>query len=350
VKERKFLAGLTAARRVSLRIGQIPVQIAVNNARLETRVRRYFAPFIARAEGNPLRIIGVQGEPLFDRRRLPSVEGLERIPKASYYDCEGVRCIRKNRTGVGHYVAGGKFYAVGDLLRYPMQLLNLVSSAYGQRLRELGYAALHASCVARRGQALVFAGNSGSGKSSTALAAMESGCDFVSNDRTFLRRAGDGSIEVAGVPKWPRVNPGTLLANHRLRRLLAPDKRAEYAKMDPADLWDVEDKHDVPVESVYGQGHLALNARLKTLFLLTWRPSGHGLSVEPAPGDRLPELVTPYLKTDIYDTSDRGLPSPEALAALLRDADVRLVSGRTDIPAFLGTVLPAGRRRAATTV
>jgi hypothetical protein len=71
--------------------------------------------------------------------------------------------------------------------------------------------------------------------------------------------------------------------------------------------------------------------------------------VEPAPARGLAELVSPYLKTDVYDMRGVGLPSPVALATLLRDADVRIVSGRTDIPAFLeGVFTPSARRIAST--
>jgi hypothetical protein len=57
----------------------------------------------------------------------------------------------------------------------------------------------------------------------------------------------------------------------------------------------------------------------------------------------LAQLAEPYLKTDLYDTRGIGLPSPVALATLLRDADVRIVSGGTDIPALLESLLTRSR-------
>jgi hypothetical protein len=49
-------------------------------------------------------------------------------------------------------------------------------------LRERGVFALHASCVARNGRGLLIAGDSGSGKSSTALSLIQQGWDWLADD------------------------------------------------------------------------------------------------------------------------------------------------------------------------
>ena len=62
--------------------------------------------------------------------------------------------------------------------------------------------------VARRG--IGIAARAGAGKSTLALHLLSSGLSFVSNDRLLIK-AGASGPELAGIPKMPRVNPGTLL-------------------------------------------------------------------------------------------------------------------------------------------
>jgi hypothetical protein len=54
-------------------------------------------------------------------------------------------------------------------------------------LRERGRFTLHASAVARRGTGLLFAGQSGSGKSSSALAMIQAGWDWLADDAALLQ-------------------------------------------------------------------------------------------------------------------------------------------------------------------
>jgi len=56
-------------------------------------------------------------------------------------------------------------------------------------LRERGRYALHASAVARGGRALLMAGESGSGKSSTALSLIHTGWDWLADDVVLLESA-----------------------------------------------------------------------------------------------------------------------------------------------------------------
>lgn len=58
---------------------------------------------------------------------------------------------------------------------------------------------LHASCVAKDGQAILISGRSGSGKSDLALRLIDRGADLVSDDYTIVRRVG-GKL-VASAPE-----------------------------------------------------------------------------------------------------------------------------------------------------
>jgi HprK-related kinase B len=136
---------------------------------------------------------------------------------------------------------------------------------------------VHASAVARvdSDEVMIFMGNSGSGKSSLALYLIEQGgFDYISNDRVMLKARPDG-VHVIGLPKKPRVNPGTLLASTRLSHLLRPSKRGRYEQMPAAELWGVEDKHDVDVHRALGAAE-RLDGRLANCFSLEWRPDGRG--------------------------------------------------------------------------
>lgn len=332
--EAEFLDSLAAPLATHLNIGGVPVRIAVNTERLAGKVRRYFAPFVCAPFEGGLTVVGVQAQPFFRAERLADVERKSGTPKVACYDEDGLRVIFKKRTGVVHYVRSDTFYAVGDLERHPQQLLNLVATAFGCWLRREGYVALHASAVSAGGLAIVFAGNSGSGKSSAALTMMNQGFDFVSNDRVFLRRT-DGLVEVVGVPKWPRVNPGTLMANPKLRGILAADRHDVYSRLSPEELWELEHKHDVFVTTVYGKNRVSLKAFLISLYVLTWRHGRGPADAEAVPGGDVGRLLTPMVKTEVYDVRSGDLPNEDELSALLAGHSVVHVSGGVDMARLL---------------
>jgi HprK-related kinase B len=137
---------------------------------------------------------------------------------------------------------------------------------------------VHASAVVdlRDDRAVVFLGNSGSGKSSVALQLVErGGYAFLSNDRVLMRADAEG-VDVVGLPKQPRVNPGTLLASKSLSRLVSTVRRDAYSQMTPDELWQLEEKTDVDVGQVFESGW-RLRARLGRIYSLRWQRGGTGL-------------------------------------------------------------------------
>jgi hypothetical protein len=64
---------------------------------------------------------------------------------------------------------------------------------------------VHAGAVCPRDRTILVLGASGAGKSTLGLAALQSGWPIVSDDLVVLRRTGDGTVEVAGVPRPPMV-------------------------------------------------------------------------------------------------------------------------------------------------
>jgi hypothetical protein len=108
----------------------------------------------------------------------------------------------------------------------------------------------------------VLAGPPGAGKSTAALHLVERGFRFLSNDRVLARSASD-SVEALGYPKQPRVNPGTLVHHPRLGDLLEPGDRRVLEALSPAELWRLERKRDVDLDTIYGKGTVELRGRMQ---------------------------------------------------------------------------------------
>lgn len=77
----------------------------------------------------------------------------------------------------------------------------LLGQVFAFALHLRGYACLHASAVSVGGKAALFAGEPGTGKSSTAAAFAERGFPLVADDVAAIRREGDGRLVVA--PSFP---------------------------------------------------------------------------------------------------------------------------------------------------
>lgn len=70
-------------------------------------------------------------------------------------------------------------------------------------LYQRGQICMHASAVAKDGQAILFTGFSGAGKSTLASALLQRGYDFISDDVSVLQPRGDGAFEV--LQSYPSV-------------------------------------------------------------------------------------------------------------------------------------------------
>lgn len=99
-----------------------------------------------------------------------------------------------------------------------------------QHLRHCALHLIHASCVARRHQALLITGRSGAGKTTTMLACVQAGFDFLSDDTTLARQAAGGRIQVLSLLSTLNVTERTLawfpeLEPHAARQASAVGKR-----------------------------------------------------------------------------------------------------------------------------
>jgi HprK-related kinase B len=120
------------------------------------------------------------------------------------------------------------------------------------------------------GEGFAIAAFSGGGKSTLALHLMRKGFDFVSNDRTLIGK-GEGGIYMNGVPKQPRINPGTVLYNPALADVIPEERMQQLKTITQQELWVLEEKYDADVEKIFGTGKFRLHAKLNAFVILNWK-------------------------------------------------------------------------------
>jgi HprK-related kinase B len=316
---------------VHVRFGDVGVQVSLADAALRDRLSAYFRPFVSQN--------GVAREPDLVVRashesQTPEPPGLrpwDGRGKESFADRGGRRVIRKDRTGVVIAGRGALWTIRGDLRRNFNQLVNLVCTVYGMSILDRGGAMIHASAAVLDGRAVAIAGQSGSGKSSVAVRLLERGFDFLTNDRLIMVPQRGGLVGY-GLPKLPRINPGTLLAGSKTRDLVTAEKRRTYERMPREELWRLEEKHDLDVQATLGR-RWVLSAPLDVIYVLK-RDPGQPARVTRLNAGQAVEALRAVAKS--FGAFDVGLPT-RSDAALLRAAaisPVDSVSGDID-PAAL---------------
>ena len=165
---------------------------------------------------------------------------------------------------------------------------------------------------------------------------------YLTNDRLFIR-TGDGFTETLGIPKLPRINPGTIVHNPALHGLMTAQQRDAFLAMPPDQLWTLEDKYDVHIERVYGAGRISERATLSAFLVLNWeRDSEKPLKVEQVNLDERRDLLSAIMKspgpfyqfTDGRFFSDSMALDQAAYLKSLADIDVFEASGGIDFEAL----------------
>jgi HprK-related kinase B len=328
---------------LDLAFGDVPVRVRTNALEILTALRRYYAPWVAADGARPASVVAlIQGEPAADGPFEVIDRGPGRRPKEAVLDVAGGRLIRKLATGVLMDVRRDEAFAVGDLLTNLNQAVNLINARYAEVVLARGYVLLHASAVSREGGTVALAGPPGAGKSTAALHLVEHGFRFLSNDRVLARPV-DGAVEARGYPKQPRVNPGTLLYHPRLVGLLEPAAQRRLRALPPRALWALEDKRDVDLDAIYGDGTVELVGTLRALVLLGWAPDGQGFRVRRLDTDAALASL-PVVRKDlgafdlVRDTRRRAVRELLRYVLLLRRVDVLRVEGAVDMKALIDVV------------
>ncbi len=321
---------MTEARAVAhIRFGEFAIDVVSEDERLIARLNSYYSNF-APTNGSvkkPVRLLHA----VVGHEAVPS--SVELVPwgtkgKESYCDIGSRRLIRKDRTGALIVLGGATWRMTGDLHREFSQLLNVICSADGVWLLEqTGGAMFHASAAVQGGKAIAIIGQSGSGKSSVTVRLLEHGFDFLTNDRLMVssRR---GRVVADGLPKLPRVNPGTLLASKHTRHVVDAKSRKAYERLKPADLWMIEEKHDLDVRKTLRRRWL-LSAPLACALVLDWRGDGPTTLQRLSAGGAVDAIRATTKSFGPFDKR-LGMRSDSALLELAQKVPVFRVSGKVD--------------------
>ena len=201
-----------------------------------------------------------------DWKREPGKTGR----KDAYYDLADARLVLKVRTGMLFLQHDFYRVVVGPCNQYDNQVINFINAQYMNWLQQHGSLICHASALVLNNRAMAIAGFSGGGKSTLMLHMLEDDdINYLTNDRLFLSHI-DNGIMATGIPKLPRVNPGTIVNNERLKPLLSEQRIDELQAMPKEELWHLEEKYDVDVTTVYGEGKIVTQAPIDTFLILNW--------------------------------------------------------------------------------
>lgn len=262
-----------ADSRLPLCFGGQRIDVLSNSPELLEGLQRYFAAFdegeadrpsdlIIRAHQMPPPDLGL------DYREWSREPG-KQTRKEAFVDLPDGRAVRKVRTDMQFLVGAELRVAIGDCLANPNQVVNFINFQYTAWLMNQDRVLCHAAGVVEKGHGLGLAAVSGGGKSTLALHLMSAGLSFTSNDRLLVGRSSHG-IEMTGIPKHPRINPGTALANPDLAGIVSDGRRAELEALPREELWELEEKYDALVDRLFGRDRIELHAPMAAFVVLTW--------------------------------------------------------------------------------
>jgi HprK-related kinase B len=288
---REYAARFPARFSLRLRLEELSVSVRSNSAAVVDDLRGYFASFVEVEHGKAadldfLLLEAPVQEPLVALQVKPHAPGKRPDKERFAVVPGGGRVVRKQATGMLFLFGEGVNVAIGPCAANRNQLVNFICARYMERRLAAGWMLGHAAGVVRRaaggGKALALCGFSGMGKSTLALHLVARGLDFLSNDRVLVEpaEAGRGPV-LHGIPKHPRLNPGTALGNPALAPLLAgalPEAaRSACAGLPLEALRAVEDKFDAGIDTCFGPGRFALAAPLFGVVVLNWTHGGGAL-------------------------------------------------------------------------
>lgn len=334
-----------------LRLGHCVIEVTTNQSALHRQLRHYFRHYLDRVEPSAtpdFRISALDmpepnlGVEYSDWPRDAGKQGR----KDTYCDLPEGRLVRKFRTGMQFILLADRALAVGPCLANSNQVINLVNSQYQSWMVRRGYLVCHSAAVLRGHGAeggLGMSGFSGAGKSTLALRLISRGLDFVSNDRLLVGRENGGALHMAGVPKMPRINPGTILGNEDLWPILSPERLDAVRAMPTHELWDLEEKYDADIEQLFGTGRVRSAGRLDGFVVLSWNPRQQApMELWRGPLRERPDLLPAIMKhPGVFHTDpEHGAlpapttgPEPAPYLDVMGDMPVLAFSGGVDFEA-----------------
>jgi HprK-related kinase B len=263
------------SEQLHLDLGECSLRLRSNSPQLIIGLRDYFGHVLAAQDNDTpdLDVIAIDREApdiglaFVDWKREPGKSGR----KDAYADLPGGRAVLKVRTGMVFLQSPSQRIAAGPCVQYDNQVINFINAQYMTWLQHHDWLICHASGLVMNGKALAIAGFSGGGKSTLMLKLLDHDeIGYLTNDRLFIRANGSGT-NALGIPKLPRINPGTIVHNPKLHGLISAEKRQQLLRLPTARLWEIEDKYDVHMERIYGAGRIVPRAPLHAFLVLNWQ-------------------------------------------------------------------------------
>lgn len=325
-----------------LTVGHVGVTVLCPEP-LCTALKTYFADTLSREPGE-IRVHLLQGQGLssepawVDWQREQGKSGR----KDSVYDLADGRLIKKIRSGVTFLQAVDVAVAFGPLDAHESTVINFINTQVLNACLREDWQLAHAAAVTDGARTLAISGLSGGGKSTSILRMMDlHDTLFVSNDRVLIK-AGQPA-RALGIPKHPRINPGTILGNPRLHGMLTAARTAELKTMRLADLWELEDKYDLIIPQIYGPERMRFDGPLTDFWVLNWsHDSQEPTKVQQVYLAERMDLLTAIMKSpgpffqrrDGSFEPNGNLANPAPYLEALQDVRVCEVSGRIDFDAL----------------
>ena len=328
-----------AKHRVRLEFGGVRLDVLTNSAPLQDKLLAYYRDFMARDHEPIIEITAIDTTPPDIPIQLTIKEpdpGKTKI-KEAYADLADGRIVKKELTGMVFVFGGDRHVAMGPCVSNDNQVVNFINNRFIEFLIKGGCLLFHAAGISFKGRGLVISGFSGTGKSTLALHIMRSGTDFISNDRVLVERA-VGQLTMYGVPKMPRVNPGTVLHNNCLRSVIPADERSDFETLPSDELWDLEHKYDAFIDECFGSGKFKLSCPMAGLVVLNWQRIEAPCQVHRVDLNKRRDLLPAFMKSvGLFfemDDSAYGLDfSEEAYVELLKKCPVLELTGGIDFEA-----------------
>ena len=266
---------------LQLKIGECRVDLHSNSQALIDKLQLFFAScnVIGDQGAADISMTAIEcdapklGIDFIDWKREPGKTGR----KDEYIDIEKGRVVRKVRTGMIFLQSEQQRIAAGPCIENDNQVINYLNSQYMNWLQQRGWLICHAAGFVHQGKegkedkGIAIAGFSGGGKSTLMLELMNDTSNlYLTNDRLFITSIDNQSM-MSGIPKLPRINPGTIVGNPVLHQLMGKEELASYQAMEKEKLWDIEKKYDVPIKQVYGETRLQNDAPLEAFIILNWK-------------------------------------------------------------------------------
>lgn len=338
-----------------LSVGGYVIEVRCTSQPLLAELLRYFQHVIT-VPAEPDLTVYVLGEVVLpfdvafaDWAREPGKTGR----KDAIADLADGRLVLKIRTGLRFLQAPGWAVAFGPTEDHPNQVINFINTQILNRFQREGWVACHAAAVRTAKRGLAISGLSGGGKSTAMLRLMEvAGTKYVTNDR-LLVRASDTGAQSLGIPKLPRINPGTIVTNSRLAGLIDEEREDELRNMERDELWQLEEKYDLFIDDIYGPGRISHDAELTDFWVLNWsRDSRAPTAVTKVDLPERTDLLSAIMKSPgpFYQTpegsfwTDTTPLDPGTYIAALNGVQTWEVTGQIDFDALFdaGTELLGG--------